>query len=108
MSVTGLGRVLITRWYVTLVGLLVTVALFFGAVTVVHVKYEAKSYVLLMPPNIGDSTAPGSTAQVSGNGNPFLELGGLQPAVDALSRAAMDASNAQALQKKGMTATYNV
>lgn len=96
MSVTGLGRVLWRRWYITILGLLATVGLVLGAVSLVPVKYEAKSYVLLLPPSAKDGS------------NPLLSLGGLQSTVDVLARAMLDATTADALKRQGVTATYTV
>ena len=63
----ALGR----RWYVVVVGLLLTAGLVYGAFRATPPEYSARALVLLLP----------SQAQVGEGGNPFLVLGGLeQPA----------------------------
>jgi hypothetical protein len=65
------------RWYVVIVGLLLTAGMCVGATKLVPVEYTAGSSVLLLPPN----------STVGTGGNPYLSLGGLQGAVDVLGRA---------------------
>lgn len=63
----ALGR----RWYVVVVGLLLTAGLVYGAFRATPPEYSARALVLLLP----------SETQVGEGGNPFLVLGGLeQPA----------------------------
>jgi hypothetical protein len=65
--IRALGR----RWYVLLVGLLLTAGLAYGAYSVTPPDYTARGLVLLLP----------SEASVGNGGNPFLSLSGLeQPA----------------------------
>jgi hypothetical protein len=66
--------------------------------------YEASSYVLLLPPTV-TINSDGST---SIGDNPYLALGGLQPAVDVLARSMLDATTAQSLKNAGITSKYNV
>lgn len=61
--VGALGR----RWYVVLVGLLVTAGLSFGATIVAPPQYTARGLILLLP----------SKQAVGRGGNPLLGLGGL-------------------------------
>lgn len=65
------------RWYVVVVGFLLTAGLCIGAMKLVPVQYTAASSVLLLPPQ----------STVGTGGNPYLSLGGLQGAVDVLGRA---------------------
>lgn len=65
--IRALGR----RWYVLIVGLLLTAGLAYGAYSTTPPEYSARGLVLLLPPE--DSLKAG--------GNPFLSLSGLeQPA----------------------------
>jgi hypothetical protein len=62
------------RWYLVLTGMLLTVALTVAASFFVHPTYIAKASVVLIPPK-----PPIGVAR-----NPYLNLGGLGPAVDVL------------------------
>jgi hypothetical protein len=62
------------RWYLVLTGTLLTVALTVAASFFVHPTYIAKASVVLIPPK-----PPIGVAR-----NPYLNLGGLGPAVDVL------------------------
>ena len=68
------------RWWCVLVGLLATAGLCYLALTFVPAEYEAKASVLLLPPR----------STVGSEGNPYLVMGGLQPAADVLARALND------------------
>lgn len=68
-----LGR----RWYVVVAGLALTAGLCVLALRLVPTEYSATSSVLLLPP----------ANTVGTGGNPYLSLGGLEGAVDVLSRA---------------------
>jgi len=65
------------RWWLALVGVLVTVAASGYVMTLVPVDQIARASVLLVPPQsvVGDA------------GNPYLSLNGLQPGADVLARA---------------------
>jgi capsular polysaccharide biosynthesis protein len=65
------------RWWLVLVGLFMTGALAYGTTFVVAVQYTAQSSLVLIPPRTTADT------QV----NPFLSIGGLNPAADVLVRA---------------------
>jgi hypothetical protein len=95
MSISGLPRILVRRWYATLVGLLVTVAVGIAAVSLVPATYEAKASTLLLPPKTAGS-------------NPYLELGGLEGVADVLTRAVTDTTTQDSLTSRGLTGTYKV
>ena len=50
MPTSGLHRVFMKRWYVVLIGLVVTAALCAAALIKVPTQYETKSVSLLIPP----------------------------------------------------------
>lgn len=68
------------RWWAVVVGLLATAGLCYMALTYVPAEQEAKASVLLLPPR----------STVGSEGNPYLVMGGLQPAADVLARALND------------------
>ncbi|MEX1079880.1 MAG: hypothetical protein WED09_12330 [Homoserinimonas sp.] len=64
------------RWYLVIVGLLLSAGLAWYVFTLVPVSYSARLSVLLLPPQ-----------SVTGEGeNPFLNLSGMAPAMDVLTR----------------------
>lgn len=67
---------LLRRWYILVVGLLLTAAMCWAVQGRIPVTYEAKGSQLLMPPS----------ATVGAEGNPYLYLGGLSQALDVLIR----------------------
>jgi capsular polysaccharide biosynthesis protein len=97
-SFSDLPRILLQRWYFTLVGLLSTVLLCGLAVSAVPVKYQARAQILVLPPRTSVGTG----------GNPYLALGGLQAAADVLARAMSDGQTYQQLRSQGVTGTYTV
>lgn len=66
MSFTSLLDALMRRWYIVLVGVVLTGALGWGAAMITPVEYSARGLVMLVPP-------PSEEEGV----NPFLNLGGL-------------------------------
>jgi hypothetical protein len=94
---SGLPGILLRRWYLTLVGLLVTVGLCFLATVLVPPTYSAKSNILLVPP---------PSASQNGN-NPYLSLSGLTLAADVVQRAMSGTEAAQTLQARGVTGKYS-
>lgn len=89
---------MVQRWYFTLIGLLITLALCGLAALAVPVKYQAKAQILVLPPHTSVGTG----------GNPYLALGGLQAASDVLARAMSDGKTFQLLRSEGITGTYTV
>lgn len=64
------------RWYLVIIGLLLSGLLAWYVFTLVPVSYSARLSVLLLPPQT-----------VTGEGeNPFLNLSGMAPAMDVLTR----------------------
>lgn len=84
MYVRDLVRSMIKRWYLVLIGLLLTAGLGWGILRIVPVSYVSEASMVLLPPKV--STEP--------NGNPYLYLGGLGQALDVLTRA-LDADAAR-------------
>lgn len=97
-SFSDLPRIMVQRWYFTLIGLLITVTLCGLAALAVPVKYQAKAQILVLPPHTSVGTG----------GNPYLALGGLQAASDVLARAMSDGKTFQLLRSEGITGTYTV
>jgi hypothetical protein len=98
MSVSGLPHTLFKRWYLALVGLVVTIGLVAAAAIAVPVSYEAKANLVLIPP-----------ANSASNGdNPLLGLTGLQSAADVLARAMSDPVEVNKLKQQGVTGKYTV
>jgi hypothetical protein len=92
VKLPALPRVLLRRWYVTLPGLIFVAAISVLTASKVPPKYQANSYVLLLPP--ASSVGPG--------GNQFLALGGLEATTDVLARAMSDIATVNALQAEGV------
>jgi len=65
------------RWWLVLLGVLMTGLLAYSATLAVAVTYTAQSSIVLIPPRTTADTAV----------NPFLAIGGLNPAADVLVRA---------------------
>lgn len=80
MILTDIGRSLLKRWPVTLIGMLLTAIAVISVVRETPVTYHLKSSLVLLPPQ----TAVGV------DGNPYLQLGGLEQALDVLVRAVAD------------------
>ncbi len=91
MSVSEWPRTLIRRWYLTVLGLAVTIGLVAAAAIAVPVSYTAKADVVLIPP--ANST--------SNSDNPLLGLTGLTSAADVLARAMSDPSKVNQAQAAG-------
>jgi hypothetical protein len=96
MSLAGIWRVLLRRWYITLLGLLITVGLVAGAIIKVPPTYSARATVLLIPPQTGKEV------------NPYLSLGGLQEVSDVLATAMSDDATSQEVIAQGGSPTWAV
>jgi hypothetical protein len=96
LTIGSILQALVRRWYLTVVGLLLTVGLCIGAMLVVPPKYSAKADVLLLPPS----------STVGKDGNPYLLLGGLSQVVDVLSRAMMSQEMTDEIYRVDAGAAY--
>ncbi|WP_446664587.1 hypothetical protein [Flexivirga sp. B27] len=86
------------RWYVVLIGLLITPALCFGATRLVGETYEAKAMLVLLPPG----------ASIPKAGNPYLNLGSMQPVVGVLSDSMLSQQTARSVRDVSPTASFTV
>jgi hypothetical protein len=93
-TMRALGR----RWYVLLTGMLLTGGLVYGTLNVVPLTYDVQASLLLMPP--ADSPA--------NNGNPFLNLGGLDVVAGVLTKSLTDESSGAVIAPHGSDAKYEV
>jgi len=98
MNFSGLPRLLLRHWYLTITGAVLTVALCALAASYVPAKHQAKADVLLLP----------AAKSVGVGGNPYLELGGLDQAADVLAKSLSDSSTTDALARAGISGTYAV
>ncbi|MEO9239028.1 MAG: hypothetical protein ABI418_13175, partial [Jatrophihabitantaceae bacterium] len=96
MSFASIGRALVRRWYVSVLGILITVGLLAGAVVEVPATYQARASVLLLPP------------KTKLEANPLLGLGGLQEVSDVLARAISDSETADQILAIGSGGKYSV
>ena len=84
MYVRDLGVSLLRRWYLVILGLILTIGACFATVQLIPPSYQAQSSIVLLPPprTVGDA------------GNPYLFLGSLNIAADILIRS-MNAATAR-------------
>ena len=90
----ALGR----RWYVVVIGLLLTAGLVFGAYRASPPEYNARALVLLLPPR----------ADVGKGGNPFLLLSGLEQPAGILAAYFSSANARSDVEAISPTAEYEV
>ena len=83
MQLNAFGATLLRRWYLVVVSLGLAIAASAYVVSDVGPTYEVEGTVLLFPPT--SSTTSGD--QTVTQGNPYLYLGGLNPARDILIRS---------------------
>jgi hypothetical protein len=96
MYVSNFVRTVRSHWVLVLSGLLMTVGLCVAATVLVPPTYQADASVLLLPPRSADGTGE----------NQYLNLGGLQPTTDAVSRAMTDSDVQKQLADAGATGAY--
>jgi hypothetical protein len=95
------------RWYVAVIGLLVTVGLGFVAASLVPSRYSTTTEVVLLPPHPEEGARDAdSSSQLLDN--PYLGIAGLAGMADVVSRAMMDEASVQAMKKAGVTGTYTI
>lgn len=98
MYLRDLGESLFRRWYLMIVGVVIAAGLATIAANSIAPTYQAKSSLVLVPPETTTGTS----------GNPYLFLGGLQQSVDVLTRA-LGADNIRAeVAKRAPAGTYDV
>jgi hypothetical protein len=95
MTISSLSRVLVRRWYVTVLGILFTLLLGVAAFTKVQPNYSASASVLLLPP------------QSTKGENPLMNLGAVPGVTGVLSRNMVDSSIADRFAAEGV-AKYSV
>lgn len=98
MYLRDVWGVCVRRWYLVVAALLLTVAGAVAVGTAVPTTYEAKAYVVLVPPKAADDP----------NFNRFLGLGGLDGTVAILERSMRSAVTAEGLQRAAQDAEYEV
>jgi len=93
-------RVLVKRWYLTLPGVLLSLALAVGAWVTVSPTYTRTASLLLLPASssLGDD----------GTGNPYLYMSGLSQAADVLVRAVNSQQNLDEIADQYPGATVTV
>lgn len=99
MDLVQLFRALGRRWYAVLAGLIVITAGAFLTFRYVPVTYDAKASLLLIPP---------TKTVVESNGNPFLNLGGLNVVAGVLSLNLTDSTTVKLIAPPSSKATYTV
>ncbi|HEY7049800.1 MAG TPA: hypothetical protein VH373_21465 [Jatrophihabitantaceae bacterium] len=95
-------RRFVRQWPIAVAGLIITVVLCAATIRLVPPSYATKASLLLTPPQTP------ATAATTGNPNPYMQLGGLQPLADIVSRAMMSSSSLAALRKAGLEGSYTV
>lgn len=95
-------RRFVRQWPIAVVGVIATVVLCAATLRLVPPSYSTKASLLLTPP----PTAP--TATTTGNPNPYMQLGGLQPLADVVSRSMMSSSSLSTLRNHGLDGSYTV
>jgi capsular polysaccharide biosynthesis protein len=98
MFLSELPRVLLRRWYLVLVGLIVTVGAAYQTTQVVPPDYTVTAEALMLPPS----------SSVPAGSNPYLALGGLDAAADVLSKSLSSEAAAAELQAIGSRGEFTV
>ena len=98
MKLADIPKVMLRRWYVTVVGVIVTLGLMMAAFVLFPASQQVNSRILLLPPK----------STVGEKGNPYLGLGGLKQPVDVLVRALTSQEAALEMEQRWPSATYLV
>lgn len=98
MYLRDLMRSLVRRWYLVFTGLVLTGVAAVCLFNTLPVSYHSGASMLLLPPQ----TATGK------DGNPFLQLGGLNQAVDVLTRTLTSDQERKPLLKENPGATFTI
>ena len=98
MFLSDIPQALLRRWYVALLGLIVTAGLAYWAASITPAKYDVTVQSLLLPPS----------TSVPEGGNPYLSLGGLDAVGDILSQALTDAPTLETMKAAGLEDEYTV
>ncbi|WP_162239837.1 hypothetical protein [Microbacterium sp. Leaf288] len=98
MYLSNLAMIVRRRWILALVGLVFTAGLAVAGYYIAKPTYQATASVLLLPPA---STVPAE-------GNPFLQLGGLDLTVDLLGKALSDQAVTRQIEAASPTAEAEV
>lgn len=108
MDLAELFRAAGRRWYVLILGLVLTAGLAFVVLRFVPPSYNVETSVLLLPPvNAVESIGPKSGDREE-PGNPFLNLGGLDVVAGVLSKAVTDSESVRSIVPAGSQAEYLV
>lgn len=98
MLIRDLPAALRRRWYLAIVGILLTIGLCGLAYVQFPPTYAAKASVVLLPPS---TTVPEG-------GNPYLQLSDLKQAVDVMTRTLMSQETEERVMEQAPTGTFEV
>jgi capsular polysaccharide biosynthesis protein len=104
MPPTGLAAVIKRRWYLALIGILVTLGLCAVAFVAFPAQYQAKAVVLLLPP----ASASVSGTESAAGQNPYVSLGLVDGLNDVLAQAMTDSATGSDLLSAGLNGSYTV
>ena len=104
MQLNAFGAALLRRWYLVVLSLGLAVAASAYVVSDVGPTYEVEGTVLLFPPTSSTTSGDQSVTQ----GNPYLYLGGLNPARDVLIRSLTSRSERDSLAAVHPGADYTM
>ncbi|WP_426241938.1 hypothetical protein [Nocardioides sp. LHG3406-4] len=104
MELNAFAAALARRWYLVLVALVLTAGVTYLVVERVGPSYVSKGTVLLFPPKTTIAESDQSVTQ----GNPYLYLGGLNPARDILIRTMTSTSARDAIEEQYPGAGYEM
>jgi hypothetical protein len=97
-------RVLARRWYLTLLGLLVTVGATLGFASNLTATYETTSSAVLLAPRVNGDARPGA-----GGSNPLTQFAGyLETTARILTQVASGIAMAERLNGGGATGTFTI